>query len=235
MIQLRTKQERFCQIMARDIGDISATEAAIKAGYTSKTHGKAQQPNAHVIASRLMGDVRVRARISEIKRELAGEAGYTAEETRKLILDTLIDIVTTDYTDISYLITPTEQDEEAHARSIGELSEYYGAPMIDFGAVAIAPSEAMPPAHTHAIKSMKPIYHRDGSLQHIQIELYDKIAAIKLLAEMTGLLDSKTIYIPSKYEGIENDPEAIQAAMKLAQAIKEAREQGREQGQEALS
>lgn len=214
MMRLNVKQETFCRIMAEEIGDITATEAAIRAGYTNKNH-KNGQPNAHVIASKLMNDARIRTRIMEIKRELAGAVGYTYDETRKIILDTLMSITLTNYTDIANLIIPRKQDAAEHDRMIAELSDECGSQVIDLDAVAIVPTEALPDRVLQSIKSFTPKYNAKGEIKEIRIDMYDKLAAIKQMSDITGLTNDDRSRYDTATDDFANDPATIEAAMKL--------------------
>lgn len=75
--KLTPKQERFCQ---EYVIDCNATQAAVRAGYSAKT--------ADVSGPRLLGNVRVGARI----RELQVEGAKKINITREWITNELIEI-----------------------------------------------------------------------------------------------------------------------------------------------
>jgi len=66
--ELTPKQERFVQ---EYLGDLNATQAAIRAGYSEKT--------ARAQASRLLTKVAIRSAIAELKKEYLESLGVTKE------------------------------------------------------------------------------------------------------------------------------------------------------------
>ena len=74
-IPITPKQEMFCQ---EYIKDLNATQAAIRAGYSEKT--------ADVQGPRLLGNVRVSVRVSELFRTRAAAVGVTAENVLRELL-----------------------------------------------------------------------------------------------------------------------------------------------------
>lgn len=230
---LNVKQEAFCRIMAESLGDITATEAAIRAGYTNKTH-KNGQPNAHVIASKLMGDVRIRTRITEIKKELAGATGYTIDETRKIILDTLASIIRTKYTDVASMIIPRKQDAAEHDRMISDISNKCGAQVIDLDAIAIIPTDALPDSVHQSIKSITPKYSASGEIKEIRVEMYDKLAAAKQMSDIVGLTNDDRARYDTNIDDFANDPETIEAAMKLMHNMLNSDNSGSDNNAEAV-
>jgi phage terminase small subunit len=69
MQKLSAKQEQFCR---EYLVDLNATQAAIRAGYSPKT--------AQEQASRLLSNVMVAARISELKQERIEKVARTAQD-----------------------------------------------------------------------------------------------------------------------------------------------------------
>jgi hypothetical protein len=77
---LRPKQERFCR---EYIVDLNATGAARRAGYSGKT--------ADVQGPRLLGNVRVAARIAELQAATAERLDVTADDVIRMLLDSYRD------------------------------------------------------------------------------------------------------------------------------------------------
>ena len=75
------KHERFAQLVAR--GDLSATRAYIKCGYSKN--------GADVSASKLLGNARVSGRIQELQSESAQDCKLS----KKQVLDFLAEVMTT--------------------------------------------------------------------------------------------------------------------------------------------
>jgi phage terminase small subunit len=76
MQKLSAKQEQFCR---EYLVDLNATQAAIRAGYSPKT--------AQEQASRLLSNVMVAARISELKQERADKVAVTAQDVLKGVIE----------------------------------------------------------------------------------------------------------------------------------------------------
>jgi phage terminase small subunit len=87
MSQLPAKQERFCQEF---LIDLNATQAAVRAGYSPRT--------AQPIASRLLSNVMVQSRISELKKEREDRTQIASDR----VLQQYCDIADFRITDILY-------------------------------------------------------------------------------------------------------------------------------------
>lgn len=85
MIELTAQQERFCQ---EYIIDLNATQSAIRAGYSVKT--------ADVQGCRLLGNVKVQARIAELNSERIERVQTKAD----YVLNRLLEIDSLDVADI---------------------------------------------------------------------------------------------------------------------------------------
>lgn len=85
MSKLTDKQEMFCR---EYLIDLNATQAAIRAGYSAKT--------ANAAAGRLLSNVSIQARISELKQERVEEVKIDAN----YVLNRLVEIDQMDALDI---------------------------------------------------------------------------------------------------------------------------------------
>lgn len=100
MIELTAQQERFCQ---EYIVDLNATQSAIRAGYSVKT--------ADVQGCRLLGNVKVQARISELNKARMDRVEITADT----VLKNLYEIATLDIADVL--------NEDGSVKNVSEWSE----------------------------------------------------------------------------------------------------------------
>ena len=177
---LNQMQEKFCLEYVVDPKS-NATQAAIRAGYAEKS--------ARVKASQLLTKGNIKARIRELRREALEKSGYDKENIREMIMRRLTGIVSTHVTDVIQ-ISPDSNDPKRE-EILKDLAELHGGQMmLDFGEMIAAPTTAMNEETTSAIRSLKLKPATDKSEAGIEVDLYDPIAAAKLLAEITGLKES---------------------------------------------
>lgn len=174
MEELKEKRERFCQ---EYVIDRNGTQAAIRAGYAAK--------GAHVEASRLMKDVYVSRRIKELEREALEAAGYSPETMRAYIIRQALAHVSVDATDVAEIVYPDDQKRlyalEEMAKENG--GQYY----LDFGepVVYLKPTKEYSPDERAAVKGIKQTRTKEGVV--IDVQMHDKHAALKLLADIAGI------------------------------------------------
>lgn len=172
--------EGFCQAMAADIRG-NGTQAAIDAGYTNN------RASAAVQASRLLKDVKVRARIRELRRELLREAGYSGERSRMLVLEQLHNIAGSDITDVVQ-ISPGPGDPNRQ-RVLDDLAAMHGGQRaLDFGETIAVPTTALPRHVTGAIRTIECVTDRGGAVTGFKVVMHDKNGALKTLAEINRQL-----------------------------------------------
>jgi hypothetical protein len=171
---ITTQQEAFCQAIAKDpIEDRNA--AALAAGY--------KQKNAKVQACYLMKDPVIQNRIKEIRRQILAESGYSPDMIKPLIMKQLVGQATTDLTEVVEVIYP---DDERRKKAIEQHQSCDGQYLLDFGQplVYVRPTDEWTPEQKAAVKTIEPT--KDG----LKVTMYDKMTAIKVLADMAGLTKS---------------------------------------------
>ena len=178
MAELDCKQERFCFELATG-NSKTKKAAAIAAGYSQKTAGEQ--------ASRLLRNVKVKARIKEIQRETLEETGFDAKEVKKNIIRRLMNIVMTDPSDFLHVSSPDDPEREAVIKELAELCG--GQRILDFGELIMCPTEALTPEQAAAIKSIRinKVLGKFGDVILPDIEMHDPIAAARLIADITGI------------------------------------------------
>ena len=171
-------KEAFCRAYAADISR-NGTAAAIAAGYTDKP------ASAAVTASRLLKDVKVRGRIRELEREALAEAGYDGAQMRAMVMREYVRLAFSNITDF-YYISPDRYDpsREETIRAIAAM--HGGQRPLDFGETLIVPTVCLPDEVTAAIKKVKCEYDKHGDVLGFEIDMHDKLAALRVLAEATG-------------------------------------------------
>jgi phage terminase small subunit len=193
---LNAMQERFCQEYTAD-PKRNQTKAAIRAGYSEKS--------ARMQASRLMTNDNIRRRIKELYQEALEEAGYSVEEIKLLVMRKLTGIVLTDAADIAKVVYANDARRKEALAQMAEANGGQG--VIDFGdaLLYVKPTDDWTPDERAAVKSVT--MDKDG----IKIETYDKTAALKALAEITGI--------------VKNDMNA-NINLSIAKSLEEARSRG---------
>ncbi|MDR1651864.1 MAG: terminase small subunit [Synergistaceae bacterium] len=178
---LGAMEESFCQAYTSD-AKRNATQAALSAGYSEKTAG--------VQACQLLKRLKIKARIRELEREALRSAGYGHEEVQAAVMREYIRIAFSDVTDIIH-ISPGGDDpnREEILRELAGLSG--GQKILDFGDTLVVPSPGLSSDVTAAVKSIKVNRGRDGAFDGFDISMHDKLAALRVLAEASGLVKNQ--------------------------------------------
>ncbi|NLB91698.1 MAG: terminase small subunit [Clostridiales bacterium] len=157
--KLTEKQRKFVQ---EYLIDLNATQAAIRAGYSSKTADSA--------ASRLLGNVKVQAYIQEQQNRLQSKTEITQEK----VLNELAKVGFASLTD--YL------EYKTVLREVGKDAD--GEPMYDYAMTVNAiESEAVDGAPIQEVSIGK-----DGTFK---FKLYNKLDALDKLGKHLGLFEQK--------------------------------------------
>ncbi len=157
------RQEKFCQ---EYIVDLNQTQAAIRAGYSTKT--------ADVQASRLLTKVKIQARIQELMNKRARRTEITADK----VLEEYAKLGFSDVTD--YLQVVTERVLVGHDKETGE-------PISDISQfVLMKDTKDISPEKLAAISEVK--QNKDGS---ISFKLHDKRGALDSIARHLGMFVEK--------------------------------------------
>jgi len=170
--ELTAMQENFCREYT-SAPKKNATRAAIRAGYSEK--------GAAVEASRFLRNPNILRRIKELEREALEEAGYNPESLRSLIMRNLVSIATADAADLTQVIYEESEHRKAALEQLAD--ENGGQLKLDFGepVVYVKPTSEWTPEERAVVKSIKP------GKYGVEIEIYDKHAALKTLAEIVGI------------------------------------------------
>lgn len=199
--------EAFCQAMAADIRE-NGTQAAIDAGYTEN------RASAAVQASRLLKDVKIRARIRELRYEALKAAGFSGDRSKTLVLEQLHNMVDSDITDIIQ-ISPDKRDPNRQ-QVLDDLAAINGGQhLLDFGETLAVPTTALPRRVTSAIKSLECTTDKHGVVRGMKVTMHDKQGAAKTLAEISKLL-SKDINVSG---GIRVDAAVREDILRAAKEI----------------
>lgn len=207
---LNAMQERFCLEYAADARS-NATRAAIVAGYSEKT--------AYSQASRLLKSVEVKARVRELRQQALLESGFDKESLRVAVMRELTRIGFSDVTDVVQ-ISPAKQDskcddevlsankdsnrnEVLSAKEDSNRNEVLsalaaqngGQRMLDFGHTLVSPTPCLSQDVTAAIKGIKLNTGKDGIVVGIEVDMYDKLQALKLLAEVAGVTKGDAVEV----------------------------------------
>ena len=170
---LTPKEEAFCQLYTSDMKR-NATKAAIGAGYSPKTAG--------VIASQNLKKLKISNRIKDLYIEAMENTGYSAEEVRLLVMRKLTSMVMADLPDIIKVVYADEEKRQFALDQLADAND--GQRLLDFGepVTYIKPTSEWSPGERAAVKSIQ-FSHKEG----IKIELSDKLSAMRLLSDITGL------------------------------------------------
>lgn len=183
-MELTELQERFCIEYVNDPRR-NATQAAIRAGYS---------PNgARQSASRLLTNVDIKGRIRELEMEQLANADFKGEQLDRYLVNKLIAFIDSDVTDYMQ-ISPGMDDPDRQNALDAQAAADKGQLHLDFDGVIFYSTMNMPLKKTAAIKSLevRNIGNKDTVILAPKIDLEDRIAAIKLLAEMRGLKGADT-------------------------------------------
>ena len=173
-------KEKFCHAYVADIRR-NGTQAAIDAGYTQN------RASAAVQASRLLRDVKVKARVRELEVDALAEAGYSGDTMKTMVMREYVRIAFSDASDF-YIVSPN-QDDPNRQKILEDLSSINGGQsVLDFGEVLVVPTCNLPSDVTAAIKNVKCNYDRKGNFLGFEIDMYDKLAALRVLAEASGVV-----------------------------------------------
>lgn len=194
---------------------LSMAEIARKAGYDCNSDAA-----FHRTAQRALDSPAVKARVKEIRTYRLHRLKLTEFDVQKLITTQLVNIISSDITDIVNIIT--EKDKDKRAEQLQELEEAYGG-VVDLGLGVFSSTLNLSDATKAAIKQIKAIFDKDGNVRGVEVSMYDKIQAIERLAELSGLKQNN-IVVNNVSADIENDPEAISKAMSLVQQMKAEKE-----------
>lgn len=130
-------------------------------------------------------NVKIRARIAELKKERLAASGWDRDMLRDTCIEELVGIATSRLTDFVNL-SPDRKNPKRQ-EILDELAARHGGQtLLDFGDLVVTPTEALTDAEAGALKSV-----RQGKYGP-EIELHDRIAAIKLLAEIAGFKEADT-------------------------------------------
>jgi len=183
MVLEDVRQERFCQEYVAD-PKRNGTQAAIAAGYTEN------RDSAAVQASRLLSSVKIKARIRELEREALATAGYSADAMRAMVMREYVRLAFSDISDF-YHVSPDEDDPERR-RVLDDLAALHGGQrVLDFGEVIVVPTTALPSDITAAIKTVKCNYSPKGRFLGFEVAMHDKLAALRVLAEASGVIKNE--------------------------------------------
>lgn len=174
---LKAQQEAFCQAYVADLKR-NATRAAIAANYSEKT--------AYSQASRLLKSVEVKARIRELEREALAEAGFEGDVLKATVMREITNIALSNVTDIVQ-ISPSRDDPNREAVLEAIAEQNGGQRVLDFGEVLVAPTPNMTVEMAAAIRSIKCKTSDKGVVTSIDVDMYDKLSALKLLSEIVGI------------------------------------------------
>lgn len=177
-VELNDRQERFCQAYVFECRG-NGTEAAIRAGYSENRKSAGEH------ASRLSRNVKIRARIAELKKERLAASGWDRDMLKDVCIEELVGMATARLTD--FVNISPDKDAPNREAVLKELAACHGGQtLLDFGDMLITPTHALTDDEAGALKSVK-----QGKFG-MEIEMYDRIAAIKLLAEIAGFKEADT-------------------------------------------
>ena len=152
MADFADKQKQFCK---EYVVDLNATQAAIRAGYSPKT--------ARQIGQRLLTKVDIQAEIQRLKKLRASKVEVTAD----FVLKQLVDIATTNITDVVNIMNRPIPMEDGSVINVPYL--------------IVKNTEELTEAQKSAIASIK--QGKNG----IEIKMHDKVATLKLIGDHLGM------------------------------------------------
>ncbi|GHT01154.1 hypothetical protein AGMMS50276_28610 [Synergistales bacterium] len=169
---LSAMQEAFCAAYVAD-PKRNGTRAALAAGYSKKS--------ARILSSQVLTNINVQKRIKELEREALSEAGFTPESIRAFAIRQLVAIAATDMADIAEVVY--EDDARRAAAVAQRANNKDGQLPLDFGGalVYIKPTSEWTAEERTYVKKIG--MGKEG----IQIEPQDKLAALRLLADIAGI------------------------------------------------
>jgi hypothetical protein len=170
--KLKPQQERFCVEYVNDLKR-NQTQAAIRAGYSERS--------AYSIASENMRKPEILQRIKELEREALEAAGYSAEALKPVIMRQLVGQATTDVSEITEVIY---SDDAQRQKALDQVADAQGGQWsIDFGQplLYVKPTSEWTTEQRAAVKTI------EMTKEGIRIVPHDKLAALRLLTDITGL------------------------------------------------
>jgi phage terminase small subunit len=206
-------QEAFCQAYVADASR-NATKAAVAAGYSEKT--------ARTQASMLLTRLNIKARIRELEREALRNAGYDPSAMSAAVMREYVRIAFSDITDVIH-VSPGRDDPDRE-QSLRELAELNGGQrVLDFGETLVVPTVGLPSDATAAIKGIKCSYGKSGFFEGFEISLHDKMNALRVLAEASGVIKNTLALTgseggPVALRWAEDEPEEAAARVSEAEA-----------------
>lgn len=183
-MELTELQERFCIEYVNDPRR-NATRAAIRAGYSENGVRNA--------AYRLLTNVDIKARIRELELEQLANAEHKGPELDRWLVDKLISFIDSEVTDFIQ-ISPSSDDPDRQKALDAQAALDNGQLHLDFDGMIVYPTANLPRSKTTALKSLKirNVGNKDTIILAPEIDLEDRLGAIKLLAEMRGLKSPDT-------------------------------------------
>ena len=152
MADFTDKQKQFCK---EYVVDLNATQAALRAGYSEKT--------ARQIGQRLLTKVDIQAEIQRLKKLRASKVEVTAD----FVLKQLVDIATTNITDVVNIMNRPISMEDGSVINVPYL--------------VVKNTEELTEAQKSAIASIK--QGKNG----IEIKMHDKVGTLKLIGDHLGM------------------------------------------------
>lgn len=164
---LTDKQKRFCE---EYLIDLNATQAAIRAGYSSKT--------AEQTASRLLRNVKVQEYISKRQKELS----RSTEITQERVIKELALIAFSNNADYAHVVEKKMQVEAGGA--LVDVLDKDGKPVM-YRTVEPVLTEELTEEQKRALAVIKK--GRDG----LEVKSCDKVKALELLGKHLGIFTDK--------------------------------------------
>jgi len=178
MSELERRQERFCVEFVSD-PKRNQTQAAMRAGYSENS--------ARITGSQLMKNPNIINRIKELERQALEESGYSAESIRVFAMRKIISIASTDAADVSMIIYENDKRRLDALKQMANANN--GQFLLDFGdpLIYVKPTSDWSPDERAAVKSIK--INQKG---FIEVELHDKLASLRILADIAGITKNET-------------------------------------------
>lgn len=184
MPELNDKVIRFCEEF---IIDLNGKQAAIRAGYSSKT--------AHVQASRLLSYAKVQEKIAELQQLRSKRTEITADMVLKELAYVGFAKIT-DFLKVSETSIEVEREDPI-------ADDEDGLPIVTekrfFKMVEIFETDKMPPEAIPAIASIK------QGVKGIEVKLHDKVKSLELIGRHLGMFPTH-VDVTSKGESIAKTP-----------------------------
>lgn len=175
-VELNERQEMFCQAYVFECKG-NGTEAAIKAGYSENRKSAGEH------ASRLSRNVKIKARIAELKKERLKINGYDKDMLKDACIEELLNVATSRLT--NYVQLSPDAGDPQREEVLKDIAAAHGGQMsLDFGGMLITPLYALTDEEEGPLKTIK--FGKYG----LELEMHDKIAAIKLLSEIAGFKEA---------------------------------------------